>query len=88
MERLLDQLIGHMRTVVVAGVNVVHAGLHHLAKNGDGGVNVAWRSPDSWPSKLHCAVAHAVHRHRCARQREGAGEIRLCNHFVPPCFIQ
>src|SRR5262252_4683366 len=28
MERLLDELIGHVRTVVVAGVDVVHARIY------------------------------------------------------------
>ena len=55
MERLLDQLIGHMRTVVVAGIDVVHAGLHRLSQNSNGSINVAWGVPTlpgqpvAWP---------------------------------------
>ena len=32
MQRLLDDLIGHMRTVVIAGIDVVHARRHSLAQ--------------------------------------------------------
>src|SRR5438105_5908772 len=75
MERPLDNLIGHMRTVEVAGVNVVHAGLYGLPQNRDGEVNVGRRSPYLRTSKLHCTVAHAIYGHRSARQSKAAGEI-------------
>ena len=39
-------------------------------------------SPDLWTSELHCAVAHAVHGHRGAWEREGAGEFYLFRHSV------
>jgi hypothetical protein len=39
MERLLDKLIGHVRSVVVAGINVVHARLYRLSQK-LGGVSV------------------------------------------------
>src|SRR6266568_288507 len=87
MERLLNNSIGHMRAVVVAGVNLVHAGLYCMAQNGDGAVNVAWRSPHARSCKLHCTVAHAIHCHRGGRQGEGAGEISLCNHFISPWLV-
>ena len=38
MERLADDLIGDVRTVEVAGVDVVDAGGDRLAQNGEGGV--------------------------------------------------
>src|SRR5207244_5991835 len=38
MECLLDDPIGYMRAIVVAGVNVVHAGLDRLAQNGNRGI--------------------------------------------------
>ena len=38
MERLLDNLIGHVRTVKVAGVDVVHAGRNRLTQHGDRGI--------------------------------------------------
>src|SRR5262249_17633489 len=67
MERVLDNLIGQMRTVVVAGIYKSHAGLYRPSQNSDDGSNVPRRSPHFRASKLHCPVAHAVHSHRCAR---------------------
>src|ERR1700756_641617 len=84
MERPLDDLIGYMRTVVVTGINVVHAGLDRLPQNSNSLVNVAWRSPNPGTGKLHCSVAHAVQGHRSAWQREAAGEVNLWNHFCSP----
>src|SRR5580698_4141428 len=75
MERPLNKLIGHMRTVEVAGINMVHARLYGLAQNSYGSVNISGWSPHPWTRKLHCTVPHAVHGHGCARQREAAGEI-------------
>src|SRR2546430_6443489 len=63
MERLLDGLIGHMRTVVVAGIDVIHAGRHSVSQNGDGTVDITRWSPHLWTGKLHCAVAHPVQGH-------------------------
>src|SRR5580692_2534703 len=60
MERLFDQLIGHMRSVVVARVNVVHARLYRLSQNSNGGIHIFRWSPDARASQLHGAVAHAV----------------------------
>src|ERR1035438_7671121 len=36
-----------MRSVVVAGIDVVHAGLYCLAKNSNGGIDVPRWSPDA-----------------------------------------
>ncbi len=60
IECLLDQLIGHMGSVVVAGVDVVHAGLYRFSQNSNGGIHILRRSPDARASQLHGAVAHAV----------------------------
>src|ERR1700730_16160156 len=84
MERLRDKLIGHRRTVEVAGIDMVHAGLYCLAQNSNCRVKITWWSPHLRASKLHCTIAHAVHGHGCARQREAASEISLFNHSVPP----
>src|SRR5438552_19180901 len=46
MKRLLDDLIGDVRTVVVAGVDVVHAGLDRLSKNSNGAIHITRRSKD------------------------------------------
>src|SRR4029077_13515077 len=86
MESLLDDLIGHMRSVVVAGINVVHAGLYCLAKNSNGSIDVPWRSPDAGPGELHRTVSHALQNHRCSRESESSSKISLFDHSVPPCY--
>jgi len=61
MERLFDQLIGDMRAIEVAGVDMIDAGLDGLAQNGKRAVNVMGRSPHLRTGKLHGTIAHAVH---------------------------
>src|SRR5580693_8610482 len=46
MQRLLNDLIGDMRTVEIAGIDVVHARGDGLAKNRDRTGNIAWRAPN------------------------------------------
>src|SRR5580704_10991456 len=58
MKRLLDELIGHMRTVVVAGIDVVHTRRYSLSQNSDRTVHITRRSPHLRTSKLHRAIAH------------------------------
>src|ERR1700758_5108947 len=84
MKRLPNDLIGDVRTVVVAGVDVVHAGLHRLPQNCNGLVAIAWRPKDVRAGELHGAVAHSVNGQRCARQREAACEISQFSHFSSP----
>ena len=86
MKRVLDNLIGHMRTVVVAGINMVHARVDGLAQNGNGGRDISGRPEDAGSGKLHSAVTHAVQACRCVEQREAAGSTNLFNHFVSPCY--
>src|ERR1700761_2978915 len=88
MERPLNKLIGYMRTVEVAGIDMIHARLYGLAQNSNGSVNISWWSPYPWTRKLHCTVSHPVHGHGCARQREAAGEISLLDHPVPPDHLR
>ena len=65
MERLLDELIGCMRAIKVARIDVVRARGNGLAQNSDRTRNVAWWPPDQLvvisTSKLHCAKAHSVY---------------------------
>ena len=67
MKRLLDELIGHVRAIEVAGVDVVHSGGDRLAQNSGSTWDIAWRSPNEFAAvlagKLHgSTVAHAVQR--------------------------
>src|SRR5579863_8163077 len=81
MESLLDDLIGHMRSVIVAGIDVVHAGLYRFAENSNGGIDVPWWSPDAGSGELHRTVSHAVQGHRCTSKSEASSKIGLFNHF-------
>ena len=47
MQRLLNDLIGYMRTVEIAGIDVVHARRDSLAQNRDRTGNIARRAPNS-----------------------------------------
>src|ERR1700733_14706810 len=81
MESLLDDLIGHVRSVVVAGINVVYAGLDCIAKNSNGGIDAPWRSPDAGSGELHRTVSHAVQSHRRARHCKGSTASDPFNHY-------
>ena len=78
MERLLDDLIGHMRTVIVAGIDVVYASRNRLSQNCNRSVNITRRSPHLRAGKLHRAIAHAVQGHRGAGEGEAAAELSIC----------
>src|SRR5262249_50879540 len=63
MKRLPDYLIGYMRTIKVARVDMVHSGRDRLAQNRNRRVNIAGRSPDLRPGELHRSVAHPIYAH-------------------------
>src|SRR5581483_4792727 len=81
MKSPLDDLIGHMRTVIIASIDVVYAGRDRLPQNSDCAINVSWRSPHLWAGKFHRTVAHAIQGDRCIRKREGASESGLSRHL-------
>src|SRR5216684_6046420 len=60
MKRLSDDPVGHMRTVKVAGINVIDPGRHSLSQNSDCCVHITWRSPYLRTGKLHGAVTHPL----------------------------
>jgi hypothetical protein len=85
MERLLDELIGDVRAVVVAGIDMVDA-----RRNASRRTAIATSTSRGGPSvdrKLHGAVAHSVQGHRCTGQSEVSGEVSLFHHLVPPAFL-
>src|ERR1700741_2406011 len=86
MQRLLNDLIGDMRTVEIAGIDVVHARCDSLAKNRDRAGNIAWRAPNLLVAilsgELHGPITDPVHSQRSARERKAAPETRLFSHFV------
>src|SRR4029077_20629161 len=90
MQRLLNDLIGDMRTVEIAGVDVVHARCDSLAKNRDRTGSIAWRAPNPLVAilsgELHGPITDPVHSQRSARERKAATEAHLFSHFVSlPC---
>src|ERR1700683_5037019 len=74
MQRLLNDLIGYMRTVEIAGIDVVHARRDSLAKNRDRTGNIAWRAPNLLVAilsgKLHGPITEPVYSQRGACERE------------------
>src|SRR5215831_11573934 len=84
MERLPDDLIGNVRTIIIAGVQVVHARLNRVAQNPEGLFAIARWSPHPRTRQLHRAIAHTVNRHARVREREASAEIGLPGHLPAP----
>ena len=61
MQCLADDLIGDVRTVKVAGVDVVHAAGDGLAQHGEGRSTILGRAEHAGPCKLHGAIAEPFH---------------------------
>ena len=61
MQRFADDLVGHVRAVEVAGVDVVHPARDGLAQHGERRGAVLGRAEDAGPGELHGAVAEALH---------------------------
>jgi len=59
MERFSDKLIGNVRAIEVAGVDVIDTEPDNLAQDRNGTVVVCWRPEYMRTSQLHGAVAHA-----------------------------
>src|SRR4029077_5791303 len=57
MERLTDQLVGDVRLVVVAGVDVVHTGRDGFAQDGHRRLRIAGRPGYPGAGQPHRAVA-------------------------------
>src|SRR5690606_34298652 len=74
-ERLADEPVCDMRTVEVAGVDMIHAKRDRLAQHGESCVVVFWRSKHARAGKLHGAITKALHM--AVAQGEGA---RLVDH--------
>ena len=87
MKRLLDNLIGHMGAVIVAGVDMVDTSRGGLSQNSYRSLNVPWRSPNFRAGKLHRAVAHPVQVACGAWKCKGATEFRLFCLFRHCAFL-
>ena len=75
VQGLGDDLIGDVRPIEVAGVDVIDAAGDRLAQYGDGLGSVLWRTEYAWAGKLHGAIAHAVDS--AIAEAKGAGSLRV-----------
>ena len=75
MQRLADELVGHMRTVVVAGVDVIDAARDRFAQHRDRGIVVLRRPEHARSGELHGAVAKALHNPVAERKRSRGSDV-------------
>src|SRR5215471_11492567 len=80
MKGLFYDLVGHMRAVIVAGVDVIYARSDRLSQYDDRRVNVPWRPVNFGAGKLHRPIAHAVEAGRGAGECEGSAKLCLSCH--------
>src|SRR6266480_1684215 len=78
MQCFFDQLIGDMRPIEVAGVDVIDSEPNDLAQDCDRAVVIFWWPEYMWTSELHGAVAHAsqdqiIGKLECAAGQGGGG---------------
>src|SRR4030095_8589932 len=78
MQCFFDQLIGDMRPIKVAGVDVIDSERNDLAQDCDRAVVIFWWPEYMWTSELHGAVAHAsqdqiIGKLECAAGQVGGG---------------
>lgn len=75
VDRLLDDLIGDVGTVIVAGLDMVDSQPHRLAHHGKGGLTIPWRAEGRRPGELHGAKARAVESKAGAGRRKYSAKI-------------
>src|SRR5436189_1298768 len=78
MQCFFDQLIGDMRPIGVAGVDVIDSEPNDLAQDCDRSVVIFWWPEYMWTSELHGAIAHAsqdqiIGKLECAAGQGGGG---------------
>ena len=81
MQRLADDLVGDVRTVEVAGVDVVDPSLDGGAQHRDGCGAVARRAEDAGTGELHRAVTDALHD--AIGEGEGSGMDEIGHRMSP-----
>ena len=59
MQRLFDELIGNMRSVEIARIDVIDSELNNFAQDRQCTVVICWRPEYMRTSQLHGAVPHA-----------------------------
>jgi hypothetical protein len=82
MERLVDNLIGHMRTIEVARIDMVHPSINGLSQDSNRTGKIARRSPDFWTRQLHRPVTHAIDNQRTVGKCVVSARVYLFGHSV------
>ena len=75
MQRLFNQLIGNMRPVKVARIDVIDSELNNFAQDRDCPVVVCGRPEYMRTSQLHGTISDAVKRDRRARKPKSPAKI-------------
>jgi hypothetical protein len=75
MERFADELIGNVRAIVVARVDVIDPARDRLAQHGDRAVAVPRRPEHARSGELHRAVAEPLHDTVAELERSGFADI-------------
>ena len=70
MKRLTNDLIGDVRTIEIASIDVIDTECYRLTENGNGGIHVTGRTKHSRSRELHCTVAQTIERDRSVWQHE------------------
>ena len=61
MKRLANELVGDVRAIVIASVDMVDPLRHRLAKHGEGRMAIPRRAEHARSGKLHGAVADPLY---------------------------
>ena len=75
MQRLPDQLVRDVGTVIVAGVDVIDPARDRLAQHPNCAVGVLRRPEYARAGELHGAIAEAVHEPVAERKRSGFADV-------------
>ena len=75
MQRLADELVGHVGTIIVAGVDVIDAARDRFAQHRDRRVMVLGRPEHAWARELHGAVAKTLHNPVAERKRRRGSDV-------------
>ena len=60
MQRLANELISHVWTVKIGGINMIDARLDRFLQYADSGLRIFWRAEDAGPRKLHRPVSQTI----------------------------
>ena len=82
MQGFLDDLVGDVRPIKIARINMVYAGSDSFAQHGNGSVPVPRRPINPWAGQLHCPVAETIDGQVSAGKGESASQAGLGGWWV------